>query len=229
MFDAVEGVVLRQPSLPEVQQKAVLHPRLKAVVRRGAWTKPGGQKYVPRATGAKDKEDAVRAGALWHPGPPATETMGVLMFRQEGLQQGPMLIADDEPPTRGGDLRLALGRVRGFGSGVCTRQPTTKPVIRIGSKRVPSWSKRWSATSPSRASRLTKASRAKPELPRANSWAVICTSPPSQRPPRKKRLRARRFPLAHRTDVHLVWPVPPALQGGRETVRSAYQFHDTPP
>src|SRR5689334_25342723 len=51
-INAVKGVVLRQARLPEAQKKAVLHPRLEAVVRRGGGTKPGAGKRVPLAARA---------------------------------------------------------------------------------------------------------------------------------------------------------------------------------
>src|SRR5205085_5101316 len=46
-INAVKGVVLGQPCLPETQKEAVFDPRLKAVVCRGAWADAGGRQRVP--------------------------------------------------------------------------------------------------------------------------------------------------------------------------------------
>ena len=106
--DAVERIILGQPGLPEAQKKAVLHPRLEAVVRRGAWTKAGHAECVPLATGSQHKEDAVRAGAIRHAGPPAAKAVGVEMRGQKWLHERPQLVADDELSAGSGDA---------FGSG----------------------------------------------------------------------------------------------------------------
>src|SRR3954451_23756102 len=54
--DAVEGVVLGQPGLPETQKEAVLDPRLKAVVGRRAWANAGSRERVPLATGSRARK-----------------------------------------------------------------------------------------------------------------------------------------------------------------------------
>ena len=98
----------------------------------------------------------------------------------------------------------------------CGSPPPTKPTA---PRQRPSWSRRSSVTPPSRALPPMKATSARPKPPRANSSAVICTSRPNPYPPRKKRLRAGRFPLAHRAHLRVVWPMPPALQSVRENRR----------
>ena len=105
-MDAIEGIVLRQACLPEAQEKAVCHPALETVVRRGAWAEARGRKRVPLAACSQHKEDAMRAPSIRHAGPPAAEAVGVRMLGQERLHERPQLVVDDELPTRGSD---ALG------------------------------------------------------------------------------------------------------------------------
>lgn len=114
--DAVEGVVLRQPGLPEAQKEAVFHPGLEAVMRRGAWTKARGRKRVPLAAGSQHEADRIGAGPVGHAGPASAEAVGVRMRGQQRLHQGPKLVADGKASSRAGDAlgpgpssRLGLG------------------------------------------------------------------------------------------------------------------------
>src|SRR5690349_6631033 len=135
---AVKGVVLRQARLPEAQKKAVLHPRLEAVVRRGGGTKPSARERVPLATRAQHKEDGIGANPIRHPRAASAVAVGVLVFGQEGCHLRPKLIANGKAPTRAGNPlgvrarpRPDLSRLLLFG-GLHPGKTTTQLIIRIG-------------------------------------------------------------------------------------------------
>src|SRR3954452_16670482 len=75
--DAVKGVVLRQPGLPEAQKEALFDPRLKAVVGRRAWANAGGRERVPLTAGSQHEKDAVRALPIRHARPSAAKAVRV--------------------------------------------------------------------------------------------------------------------------------------------------------
>ena len=104
--DAVAGVVLGQSRLPEAQKEAVGHPRLEAIMGRGAWAEAGGGARVPLAARSQDKEDGVGAHPVGHARASAAEAVGVRMGGPRRFHERPKLVADREAPTRAGD---ALG------------------------------------------------------------------------------------------------------------------------
>jgi hypothetical protein len=90
--DAVEGVVRGQPRLPEAQEKAVGHPRLKPIMRGGGGTKPGGRERIPLAARSQHKEDRLGAHPIRHAGAATAKAVGVLVRGQERLDQRPKLV-----------------------------------------------------------------------------------------------------------------------------------------
>src|SRR5690349_421441 len=104
--DAVKGVVLRQPGLPETPKKAVLGPGLKAVVGRPTGGEAGGPQRVPLAAGSQHETDGVRTLPVRHTRPSAAKAVGVFVRRQERLHQGPKLVAEPKASAR---ARNALG------------------------------------------------------------------------------------------------------------------------
>lgn len=89
--------------------------------------------------------------------------------------------------------------------------PPTKPLA--PRPPPPSWSRRSSVTRRWKVLPLTRATGVRPKRPPERCAGVTGTSPPRTL---KRRLLARRFPLARRADLCLAGPGSPALQGARK-------------
>jgi hypothetical protein len=75
--DALEGVVLQQPGLPQHQEDARLDPLLEAVMGRRAGDESRGVQRLPLAAGAQYEEDGVGALAVTSGRAAAAEAVGV--------------------------------------------------------------------------------------------------------------------------------------------------------
>jgi hypothetical protein len=114
--DALQGVVLEQAGLPELEEDAGLDPLLEAVVGGRAGAELGGVEGLPLAAGAQDEEDGVEADAVGGARPAAAVGVSVDVLGQEPLDFGPEFIRD-APVV--GDRALVL---HGCTCGHCQRE-----------------------------------------------------------------------------------------------------------
>ena len=112
--DAPEGVVGRQALLPKAQEKAILHPLLKAVVGGGTGTKSSGRERVPLATRfARQRRSPPRTPDLasWAARRPAGECCRCT-GKSGSISAQSSSVSPKQPPVLG--MRLACGRRRAF-------------------------------------------------------------------------------------------------------------------
>ena len=118
--NAPQAVVLQQAHPPHLQEDAVAHPLLEAVVGGRAGAEAGGVEGLPLAAGAQAVEDGVHADAVGHARAAAAEAVGVLVAGDAQLDLGPQLVGDapgvgDRLLGHGRASPVRAGRVQGGG------------------------------------------------------------------------------------------------------------------